>query len=216
MAYPNASRRGGAVADMQSRAEQTRTRLLSAARELFSEPGYHATGTPTVAARAGVTRGALYHHFKGKQELFEAVFCEVSAELNQITRDAAHQVEGSLWEQIVQAFTVYLQTVAASVTIQRILLIDAPTVLGWQRWRELQYEFVANRVVAALDKLMADNIIPGHPAQPLAWLIQAALSDAALSIAHADDKQKAADDAKNAFLFLLQGLTRQPLQPFSE
>lgn len=208
MASRKNSNRGGAVADMQTRAAETRTSLVEAARTLFAEVGYHATGTSSVVARANVTRGALYHHFRDKQDLFEAVFRQVAIELNEQTSAAARRTPGDTWQRVVEAFATYLRVVASSADVQRILLIDGPTVLGWQRWRELQYEYIASGVVATLQILMQQKVLPQREPEPLAWLIQAALADAALGIANAGDKPQAEHQAKAAFIYLLEGLRR--------
>ena len=192
---------------MQSRAQQTRAALVDAARLLFAEVGYHATGTSSLAARTGMTRGALYHHFRDKQDLFEAVFRQVAIELNEQTGAAAYRTAGDTWHRVIEAFSTYLDVVAASAEIQRILLIDGPTVLGWQRWRELQSDYVASGVRDTLRILMDEQIMPVRAPEPLAYLIQAALGDAALAIANATtDRPKVALEAKEAFLFLLEGL----------
>jgi len=193
---------------MQSRAQRTREQLLAAGRALFAEPGYHASGTPALVAQAGVTRGALYHHFQGKQALFEAVFCQLAGELNEQTSAAAQRARGDLWHRVLAAFSTYLDVVATSPEIQRILLIDGAAVLGWQRWRELQYGYIASGVTATLEMLMKEGFIEERPPQPLAHLIQAALGDAALSIASASKDKKAVAQTREAFLFLLEGLRR--------
>ncbi len=193
---------------MQSRAAKTREQLLAAGRALFTEPGYHLTGTGTLVARAGVTRGALYHHFRGKQDLFEAVFRQLATELNEQTSAAARRAKGGLWHRVVTAFSTYLDVVAASPEIQRILLVDGAGVLGWQRWRELQYDYVASGVTVTLEKLMHEGQIEKCQAQPLAHLIQAALGDAALCIANAGGDGQTVKQTRDAFLFLLRGLQR--------
>ncbi len=200
------SNRGGNPAELRERALATRACLLAAARELFTEAGYHATGTTEIVAQAGLTRGALYHHFGGKEGLFEDVFRTLVAELVGRSNSAAAALSGDSWAKIITAFSQYLELVASNVEYQRILLIDGPAVLGWARWRELQSEFVARGTTEALQLLMDQGIVARQPAEPLAYLIQAALNDAALSIAHAQHPAQASREAMNAFLFLLQGI----------
>ncbi len=193
---------------MRDRAEQTRSKLVSTARGMFADIGFHATATSALARRAGLTRGALYHHFRDKREVFEAAFQAVASGLNERTSAAAGKVEGNTWDRVVEAFSTYLHTVAEDPEVQQILLIDGPTVLGWQRWRELQYEYIASGVVATLEMLIREGEIPAREPEPLAWLIQAALADAALEIANAGDKARAEQQSKAAFLYLLEGLRR--------
>ena len=155
---------------------------------------------------AKVSRGALYHHFADKQALFEAVFREVSSELNQAASEAVRSLSGDTWNQLVRAFRVYLQLVAASGEFQRILLIDGPAVLGWRRWRELQSEEIGAGVVKTLRMLMEEGVIPRAAPGPLATLIQAALNDAALSIAYAPDQPAASTELTEALMRILEGL----------
>ncbi len=193
---------------MRNRAELTRSALLDTARAMFGETGFHATGTTALVEGAGVTRGALYHHFGDKRELFEAVFRAVAEDINVRTSSAAAGARGGTWASVVAAFSTYLHAVAEDPGVQQILLLDGPTVLGWQRWRNLQYEYIASGVVATLDKLMSEGVLPPREPEPLAWLIQAALADAALGIANARDKARAEEQAKSAFIYLLEGLRR--------
>ena len=200
------SNRGGALADQRVRAVATRAGLIATARRLFADAGYHATGTNELVAATAMTRGALYHHFTDKQALFEAVFREVSSELNQAASDAVRSLSGDTWNQLVHAFRTYLQLVAASAEFQRILLIDGPAVLGWRRWRELQSEEIGAGVITTLQMLMKEGVIPQSAPGPLATLIQAALNDAALSIAYAPDQRAASAELTEALMRILKGL----------
>jgi AcrR family transcriptional regulator len=200
------SNRGGNLDALRERAVATRATLLAAARELFTEAGYHATGTADIVARAALTRGALYHHFAGKEDLFTEVFRAAIAELVSRSNSAATALPGDTWSKVTTAYSQYLELVASNEEYQRILLIDGPAVLGWAQWRELQSEFVANGTAEALQMLMDQHIVARQPAEPLAHLIQAALNDAAMTIAHAKNPAQASKEAMAAFLFLLQGI----------
>ncbi|MBU6266796.1 MAG: TetR/AcrR family transcriptional regulator [Sphingomonadales bacterium] len=203
-----AGNRGGSPEAQRERAATTRTAVLAAARALFGGIGYHATGTTEIVERAAMTRGALYHHFTGKEDLFEAVFREVLAELVERTNAGVASMSGQLWPQVIRALQRYLDLVAASAEYRRILLIDGPAVLGWARWRELESEFVGSGMAAALQMLMDQNLIAPQPAEPLAFLVQAALNDAALTIASADRPEQTAPEVTRAFLSLVEGLRR--------
>jgi AcrR family transcriptional regulator len=205
------SNRGGSLAAQRDRAMATRIDLLTAARKLFAEAGYHATGTTEIAAQADMTRGALYHHFEGKEELFAEVFREVAQELVNRSNASVAPLTRGLWATVSAAFQLYLQLVAANEEYQRILLIDGPAVLGWARWRALQSEFVASGTIDALQLLMERGLMEPQPAAPLAYLIQAALNDAALSIAHAPATGPVRKEAMNAFDFLLVSIGKRAL-----
>ncbi len=200
------SNRGGALADQRVRAVATRAGLIATARRFFADAGYHATGTNELVAATAMTRGALYHHFTDKQALFEAVFRELSSELNKAAGEAVRSLSGDTWNQLVRAFRAYLQLVAASAEFQRILLIDGPAVLGWKRWRELQSEEMGAGVITTLTMLMEQGVIPEAAPGPLATLIQAALNDAALSIAYAPDQRAASTELTEALMRILEGL----------
>jgi len=198
--------RGGAPAEQRERATATRAALIATARVLFAEAGYHATGTTEIVARASVTRGALYHHFADKEDLFAAVFRIVAGELVAKSNASVAGLSGDLWPQVNEAFRQYLHLVASEPEYQRILLIDGPVVLGWTRWRALQAEFVAAGAAEALRLLMGQGLVPAQPAEPLANLLQAALNDAALAIANAETPEQTSAQVTDAFLSLLHGL----------
>jgi len=198
--------RGGAPAEQRERALATRAALIATARVLFAEAGYHATGTTEIVARASVTRGALYHHFADKEDLYAEVFRIVAGELVAKSNASVAGLSGDLWHQVSAAFRQYLQLVASEPEYQRILLIDGPVVLGWPRWRDLQAEFVARGAADALQMLMEQGLVVPQPTQPLANLLQAALNDAALAIANADQPEQTSRQVTEAFLSLLYGL----------
>lgn len=204
----NRSRRGGDAASQHARAIVTRAEILAVARRLFGDAGYHATGTTEIVAQAQLTRGALYHHFSGKDDLFEAVFRQVAGELVERSNSSVAGLSGELWFQVQQAFRQYLLLIATTNEYRRILLIDGPAVLGWARWRGLQSQFVAKGTADALQLLMDAGMVEIQPAMPLACMIQAALQDAALTIANASPAIGEADEVMAAFLFLLQGIRR--------
>lgn len=197
---------GGASKRPQTRSLATQKRLLSAARSLFAEAGFHETGTNDVVATAGATRGALYHHFSDKVELFEAVFRQVAGELHESANSSAAPFSGDPWKQLTFAIDSYLKLVASNVEFQRIVLIDGPVVLGWQRWRSIQTEYLLRGFVLTLEMLIERRIIAAQPTEPLASLIMAALDDASLSIAHSADPHKTQKQLAAALISLVEGL----------
>jgi hypothetical protein len=115
-----------------------------------------------------------------------------------------------LWRKVTQAFRHYLLIVAQTDEYRRILLIDGPAVLGWARWRELQSAFVARGTADALQMLMDEGLVEQQPTKALAGMIQAALHDAALSIAHSPQPPATAEETMSAFFFILQGIRSRP------
>ncbi|MDO6414486.1 helix-turn-helix domain-containing protein [Sphingomonas sp. BIUV-7] len=202
------TKRGGSPQDQQKRATATRDTILAVARALFAEAGYHATATTEIAARAGLTRGALYHHFDDKEALFLAVSRLLAEELAERSSAAAAGLSGNLWAQVTEAFRTYLLLIVAHADYRRILLIDGPAILGWVRWREVQADHVANRTADALQLLMDADLVEPRATLPLATMIQAALHDAALTMANAPETGATRDEALATFLFILRGIGR--------
>jgi AcrR family transcriptional regulator len=202
------SSRGGNAEAQRERAIATRLSIVTVARALFAVTGYYATGTYEIAARAKLTRGALYHHFADKDELFAAVFRLVAEELVARSNSAAIALSGELWQKVKRGFRQYLGLVAENAEYRRILLIDGPSVLGWARWRDLQSEIVAQGTADALQLLMDQGLVTPQPTMALAGMIQAALHDAALTIANASQPYDGAEEVMAAFFFLLDGIRR--------
>ena len=192
-----------------SRAEKaatTRAALVAAARRLFADNGYHATGTPDIVSAAGVTRGALYHHFRDKEELFEAVFRSVAKELETAASESVVALMTDPWLQLQEGLQAFLRLVAQSPEMQRIILLDGPVVFGWSKWRDLQSEYTRVYLVRSLELLMGLGTIEKRAPDPLAHLLTAALNDAAMAIANAPDPAKALPEVADALRALVAGL----------
>lgn len=166
-------------------ADRTRANLMQAARVLFAERGYAATATEEIVQQAGVTRGALYHHFRDKRDLFEAVFIEVQQEMREHTGAAWRNASGGPWDHFRVGFDVYLDH-SMDQAVRRILLLDAPSVLGWERWRELDASLDMLR--NALSNLRASgHLDPGLGVEEVAHLLRGVANEAAHMIALASD-----------------------------
>ncbi|MCK9497178.1 MAG: TetR/AcrR family transcriptional regulator [Dehalococcoidia bacterium] len=164
--------------------DRTRATLLAVARSLFAELGYAGTSTEEVVHRAGVTRGALYHHFRDKRELFEAVFVDIQAETRQHIR-AASNSRSDRWERFRAGFDEYLNRSMDPAT-QRITLIDAPAVLGWDRWRELDYTL--DMLQNAIAGMQTDGVVSAAlPVDELAHLLRGVANEASHMIVSSAD-----------------------------
>ncbi len=186
--------------------QKTRAALIAAARRLFALKGYHGTGTHEIVETAGVTRGALQHHFPRKEDLFLAVFHEVQQDLAVAMPTEKDREVGEAWRNFRQAIGAFL-TAASSSEIQRILLIDGPAVLGWTLWRELEAHYGLGTIVAAVEDGMAAAMIRRQRAEPLAHLMLAAIDEAALLVANAEDPASAMHDASIAIDTLFEALS---------
>lgn len=192
----------------QSKAEKhaaTRAALLTTARALFAENGYAATGTEEVVARANVTRGALYYHFKDKQALFEAVVEQVAQEVLLAIEQAAGKAAGPV-DALVKGSHAFLDACLKSDTRQ-IYLIDAPSVIGWTRWREIDARHGMGSLRMGIEAALA--VLPHGqklPAEALTYLLSGAMNEAALWLAEAENEaaaRKAADAALKRIMELL-------------
>lgn len=200
------ARRGGRITEQRDRADQTRAALLRTARAMFTRFGFQGTRTEALASAANVTQGSLYHHFSGKRDLFEAVFRMVMAETQARANELALEAASDLWPQVLIAFRSYLSLIGSSEEFQKIVLIEGPAVFGWPAWRELQSEFATVPIEETLSRLMDQGVIQRQPPGPLASLLLSALNDAALTIAHAQDRNHAQGEMIPAFVSICEGL----------
>jgi AcrR family transcriptional regulator len=185
--------------------ETTTAALIAAARELFAERGYAAVGTEEIVQRAGVTRGALYHHFKdGKEQLFRAVLVELSAELvRQVV--ALASAAGDPFEELVVGCEGFLDA-CARPDVQRIMLVDGPSVLGWDVLREIDSGYALGALEAALQSAMDAGALSPAPANAVAHVLLGALDEAVMVIARADDQAAAREEMGKTVRRLLEGL----------
>jgi AcrR family transcriptional regulator len=187
-----------------STAEQTRERLVDVATELFAERGYGAVGTEEIVARAGVTRGALYHHFRDKQDLFRAVFERLEKGL---VASIASQMAGveDPWDVLVTGVRAALDA-ATEPAVMRISLLDAPAVLGWREWRDIEARYGLGLVAAGLRNAMDQGVFREQEVMPLAHMLVGALSEASMLIADSADPASTRREVEPPLLALLAGL----------
>jgi AcrR family transcriptional regulator len=188
------------------RSEQTRRLLLDVARRLFAEHGFAGTPTEEIVRQAGVTRGALYYHFKDKRDLFRAVVEEMQqqgmAQLNE-----ALQAIPDPWQRIDAGVQAFLDGCLQPETRQ-ILLIDAPAVLGWAAWREIDSRYALGALRTTLEDAAAAGQLEPQPLEPLAHLLLGALGEAGMLLAEAPDPVAARGEVGESLNRLLAGLKR--------
>jgi AcrR family transcriptional regulator len=185
--------------------ELTRGALLRVARELFTEKGYADTATEDIVQRAGVTRGALYHHFRDKADLFRAVFEDAERELVEKVRTAVAGAQAAPWEGFVVGCRAFLDA-CLEPAVQRIILLDAPSVLGWETWRRIDAEYGLGLVRQSLRVAMDAGEVDPLPVDSLAHILLGALTEAAMVIARAGDVQSARAEVGAVVDRLLTGL----------
>jgi AcrR family transcriptional regulator len=184
----------------------TRGQLIEVATQLFTEHGYEGTSIEAVLAAAGVSRGALYHHFAGKEALFEAVLTAVServtVELGAVIGDCTDPVDalrtaGMAWIGL-----------AADPVVQRVVLVDAPSVLGWDRWRAMDDGQTLGTLRAMLQAVSDSGRLPAELVAPFSHMLLAALDELVLVVARAPDSTAAVAEGRMAVEAFIERLLR--------
>jgi AcrR family transcriptional regulator len=184
----------------------TRGQLIEVATTLFADLGYEGTSIEAVLAAAGVSRGALYHHFAGKEALFEAVLSAISdrvtAEVSEAIRDCTDPVDA------MHTGALAWIDLAGDPVIQRVMLVDAPSVLGWERWRAMDEGRTVGAMQAMLQAVSDSGRLPQELVEPFSHMILAALDEAAMVVARAPDSRAAVAGSSQAIGEFLNRLLR--------
>jgi AcrR family transcriptional regulator len=191
------------------RSRRTRRLLLATARELFAERGYAAVGTEEIVRRSGLTRGALYHHFDRKRDLFREVFEEMERELTErVATDVLASRDPAAG--LVAGLELFLDA-CLEPDVQRIGLVDAPAVLGWDEWHEIEARHGLGLIEAGLRGAMDAGQITEQPVAALAHVLLGAMIEAGLYVARAEDRQSARAEMSLVLRRLIDGL--RPPEP---
>lgn len=188
----------------QDRSKATKGALIAAARPLFAERGYAQVSADEIVVVAGLTRGALHHHFKDKHGLFRAVFEEVERE---VTAEVEAKVAAA--PDVATGMAVALGSFLDACRrpeVLRISLLDAPTVLGWETWRAIEAEHGLGLITSLLEQGTAAGVLIEQPSAVVARFVLSAVIEAALMIAHAADAEAARALAEESLAALLTGL----------
>ena len=188
------------------RSEATRRQLVTTARTLFGGRGYAGVGTEEIVRAAGVTRGALYHQFRDKADLFAAVAEQVEAEITDRIAAGAAEAAADPMDALRAGARLFLDA-CAEPDVERIILLDAPSVLGWEAWRDLAARYGLGLVQLALQSAMDAGAIVRQPVVPLAHVLVGALDECALYIARAEDPAAAREQCAAIFDRILRGIT---------
>jgi AcrR family transcriptional regulator len=194
------------VATQAERTEATRGRLISTARRLFAERGFAATSTEEILGEAGVSRGALYHHFPSKTDLFRATFEAVEDDLTaQVLAAAAGSGEPDPLRILELGFAAFLEQ-CVNPEVQRIVMLDGPNVLGWDTWHELDERYALGSLKTVLTVAAQLGRIEEAAVDPLANLLLGAIMQAGMVVARADDSEAAKRDMAESFARLVSSL----------
>ena len=189
------------------RGKATRDRLVEVARGLFGEHGYEGTSIEAVLGAAGVKRGALYHHFDSKQALFDAVLDRTISDVAEHIAEEARAAPDAVAS--LRAGCAAWLRIATDPPLQRIGLLDAPAVVGWSRWREIDEQHTLGGVRRNLQLIADEGRLPDADVDVLAHMVLASVSEASLLIARADDQQAALEKGLVAVDALIDGLVKR-------
>jgi AcrR family transcriptional regulator len=211
MTESEADHTSGPPSRVAERAAETREALISAARGLFGDRGFTAVGTEEIVRTARLTRGALYHHFASKEDLFRAVYEAVERDL--VEQIAATALKASDPVAVLRAGAEAFLDACEDPEVRRIALIDAPSVLGWEQWREIGLQYGLGLVQSTLDVAMEAGMIERQPVRPLAHLLLGSIDEAGMLVARADDGGRTKREVTatvNRFLDALLGAGEHP------
>jgi AcrR family transcriptional regulator len=194
------------MATRAAQAAETRDALLTAARELFGEQGYAATSTEEIVERAGVTKGALYHHFSDKVALFKAVFEQVQLQVSDAA--VAEFLQPDSWAALISGCRLWVEA-HSDPAVRQIALVDARGVLGWETAREIETRFSTVALRGALRTAMNSGVIAQQPLRPLAVMLIGALSEACFFLAANAEDPNARTDVADLIVTLLSGVRVQ-------
>ena len=188
------------------RTEATRGRLIATARRLFAERGFAATSTEEILKEAAVSRGALYHHFPSKTDLFQATFEQVEDELTaQVLQSAAAGGETDPMRILQIGFDAFLDQ-CLNPEVQRIVMLDGPTVLGWDLWHELDERYAFGTIKTVLSVAADIGRIEPSAVDPLAHLLLGAVMQAGMVVARSEDPLAAKKAMTDTFAGIVSAL----------
>lgn len=189
------------------RAAETREALIAAARPLFAAQGFAEVALETIVRAAGVTRGALYHHFADKTELFAAVFEQVEGEVAAQMGEAIAATNETDPVEVMRLGADFWLDACSDPEVQRIVLVDAPAVLGWTRWTEIGNRYNIGLVRALLTSAVETGRIPTQPIEATALTLLGAMREVTLYVARAEDHDQAREEAGAVMNRLIKALS---------
>jgi len=193
------------VADNRRRkGRETAGNILSIARRSFAEHGYEGTVTDDIIVEAGITKGALYHHFSSKRQLFEAVYRAAEEDVAERISQASNLVDEP-WDKLLAGCFAYLE-ICQDPGLRQIMRIDAPAALGLVRWSEIDREYGVERLVPFLKMLQDQGVIRLPVVEAFAWQLTGAMNEATFWIAQHPHPEEAQEQSKEALRLVLQSI----------
>jgi AcrR family transcriptional regulator len=192
--------------DLRSeRGAATRKHVLASATHLFAELGYEDVSIDLVVKKCGISKGALYHHFRNKQALFTSVLEGIEARIVETVADRSRDATNPL-DSLRLGCGAWLDLVASDKAVRRIAVIDAPTVLGWHAWREMEGRYALGLLRSALELAASLGCLELARVEACASMLLAALNEMAMLIARADDQSRVVADARHVIELLISCL----------
>jgi AcrR family transcriptional regulator len=192
----------------EERSAATRDALIAAARELWGLRGYAEVGTPEIATAAGVTRGAMYHQFADKSALFrevvEAVEQDVMARMGTLVAESGATTPAAAIRAAVDAWL----EVSGDPEVRQLILLDAPSVLGWAAFRDVAQRYSLGMTEQLLTEAIRAGDLAGQPVRPLAHVLIGALDEAAMYIATAEEPKRARGETREVLHRLIDAMVR--------
>jgi AcrR family transcriptional regulator len=199
-----------AVNRQEQRTQATKTKLLATARKLFVAQGFNHVPAEELVKQAGLTRGALYHHFGGKEQLFVALYEQLQKEVAERIQVAAEKATNP-WSALQVGCHAFL-TACNDPEVRQIVLLDAPIVLSWQQWRNVDAQYSLGLLKAGLQAAVESQEIQVKSVDAIAHLLTGAMNEAALWIAQSEKPKTALSQSIEAIDQLLAGIRRQAIK----
>jgi AcrR family transcriptional regulator len=201
----------------EAHVRDTRRVLLDTARRIFTRDGFQATRTEEIVEESGLTRGALYHHFRDKEDLFRAVHEEVLGEVAPLLWRRAADPTASAWTLFRANSEIYLEAASTNEAYRQIVLVDGPAVLGWQYLSD-RHNGPTHTIAEYLRGAVDEGVLEPQPIDPLAHLLAALGAGSAMYVAHAEDREEARRQITACYERFLSGLgiTDAPAVPVAE
>ncbi len=190
------------------RSAATQQALIAAARRLWGERGYAEVGTPEIAEAAGVTRGAMYHQYADKAALFRAVVEAMDQEILERLEASVAAAQPESPADVIHAMADAWLDIAREPEVRQLMLLDAPSVIGWTEYREMSQQDSITRAEELLQAAIEAGQLRPQPLRPLALVLLGALEEAALYLARAENPDEAREEVRAVIRDLIDGFLR--------
>jgi AcrR family transcriptional regulator len=190
------------------RSAATQQALITAARRLWGERGYAEVGTPEIVEAAGVTRGAMYHQYTDKAALFRAVVEAMDQEILERLEASVAAARPKTPADTMHAMASAWLDIAREPEVRQLMLLDAPSVIGWTEYREMSQQNSVVRAEELLKAAIEAGQLKPQPLRPLALVLLGALEEAAMYLARAEKPDQAREEARAVVRDLIDGLLR--------